>query len=328
MTAFLIALIIFFVIGLSQDGKRNETFNNYKKSNTSKAAEQYKIACGIIEEMAEKYRYYYSILDPYDYKKYWYFKKHKDEHDVEETWKQFVEEENKKEHPWSGGKCNPLCKVRGYQKEYWDKFIGDYNKDESNLHKGYYAEWAFYARQLVGLYDEYTFEEANKILYKYKIWEKFDEKYLNVSLEEWKKKYPNFAGDGNVFEYLKSELLETKKYQQSASSPTATKLRSAYESYNNMYIIEKIAKDYGFPTHDELRKMLSSSEYKNVPDLARMYSKRVIKRQGYCPLGMPCITPHPTQEQINYVSGLKSEHEKLWEEIRETNDLHDKYPDF
>lgn len=319
MTLFLIALIIFIVYTTYESAKRTEKFNNRKKATTSNAKEQYLIACNIIEEMADAYRYYASKMDADKY------------FDLKANQRRSIYQKPLKINKWYAESQDYLRRYIG--SEFYFKYIVNEGVKERwvlNCFEDYERMWLISAGMLLGA--DLEDNRISAIVYDSKLWENLPKDISAITLKSWKEQYPNFIGSKiKLVKYLKiankaKEILQCGFKEREWNTIPCD---NAYWQYNVSSILEQVAQDYGLPINQELKTMHASAfnSYENLAGLAILYSRRAIKRKGYCPVSLNKIKVNPSAELIQRASGIKTKSEKWLEDIETKKKLMDKYPD-
>lgn len=299
--------------------KRTEKFNNRKKATTSNSKEQFLIACNIIEDMADSYRYYASRMGT---DKYFILK----EKTHDRKW------EAPENYKWYKGKSYDYLKKYIRSEFYFKYILNKFAKkwEKLNCFDSYERMWLISAGILIGANLEDN--RISEIVYDSKLWENLPKDISTVTLKDWKEQYPNFSRNETLLiKYLKiankaKEILQSGFEERECSTIPSD---NAYWQYNVASILEQIAQDYGLPTNKELKAMNASAfnSYDNLAELAILYSRRAIKRKGYCPVSLNKIKVNPSAELIQRASGIKTQSEKWLEDIETRKKLMDKYPD-
>lgn len=323
MTLFLIAVIIFIIYTIYESAKRTEKYNKRVKDTTSNAKEQYEIACGIIEDMAENYRYYVAQMDADEY---FYLKDHPFEKQRPAKLDKWYEK-----HGSYGSFKHLTVYDRNYLEQYTSGSFYERNikKDKTPCGSSDFERmWLISAGILLGL-DMEDVRVPEKV-YNSKLWEILPEDASAITVQQWKKQHPEFQGGKARFTMTLETAIKARKLLKTGYDTTQHpfKYDNAYWDYQVLPVVEKVSEEYGLPTNEELKAMHSYfTRYSNIPELAILYSRRAIYRKGFCPVLLNKIKANPSPELIKAISGIKTKSEAWRSEIERTAELKKKYPD-
>lgn len=296
MTAFIIVLIVFLIAcGVSSAREKNK-IEDYKKKNTSSVAQQYEIACNIIEPIAEMYR-----EEACKQTKSKYFQKYNEFSYLFEA------------HHGDDSKWEQMYKAIGLSKIKIKQQLLDDNIEIS---------WLCFTALACGISLN---GEFHKQVYSKKIWENLPKTISNEFVEQWQNKYPKAPKDRDYLtNLLKLSALYKHQILYKESNGSYSKI------FDNNEILEAIAVRLQIPTNEELKAMGRSDEYfSDIQQLARHYSCFKIREMGYAAhTYMNKIRPEPIKEEQELISKACTPYEKFMKNNNTRAELNKKYPKF